>query len=58
MHLITFIQKQIRQIRTILSGYASDKGFFQIGNKLKKTTDTFICIKAKFNMKIFELINQ
>ena len=57
MYFITFLQKQLGQIRTILSGDACDKGFFQIDNKLKKTLESFDSIKAKFNMRIFELIN-
>ena len=58
MHLITFFQKQLGQIRAILSRDAGDEGFFQIDDKLKKTNESFESIKAKFNMRIFELINQ
>ena len=30
MHLVTFFQKQIGQIRTVLSGNTSDEGFFKM----------------------------
>ena len=58
MHLITFSQKQIGQIGTILSGNACDKSFFQIDNKLKKTIENTNPLLANFIMRIFELINQ
>ena len=58
MYLIIFLQKQLGQVRTILTGDACDEGFFQIDNKLKKTVEIFDSIKAQFNMKVFELINQ
>jgi len=58
MHGVTFFQEKFREIRTILSSDACDEGFFQIDNKLKKTIESFESIKAKFNMRIFELINQ
>ena len=58
MHRVSFFQKQFRKIRTVLPGNSGDKGFFQIDNKLKKTIEIFEFIKAKFNMRIFELINQ
>ena len=58
MHRVSFFQKQFRKIRTVLPGNSGDKGFFQIDDKLKKTNESFESIEAKFNMMIFELINQ
>ena len=58
MDKVSFFQKQFRKIRTVLPGNSGYEGFFQIDDKLKKTNESFESIKAKFNMRIFELINQ